>query len=118
MSTESTVRAASGAVNGWSAEYLDAMYAKYKADPDSVPADLRAFMQGFDLGIDRPAGGGAASGGSSADLHAERIAMVFRRFGHREATLDPLGSVRPEAGPIKGVLALISEADRGREDRA
>jgi 2-oxoglutarate dehydrogenase E1 component len=117
MSAESTVRAVSGAVNGWSAEYLDAMYEKYKADPASIPADLRAFLQGFDLGCDRPSGATAGTA-SSADLHAERIAVAFRRHGHAEAKLDPLGSTRPEATPIKTVLGQIAEADMDRRTQS
>lgn len=37
------------AVNQWSAEYLEGQYARYQRDPASVPGDLRAFFQGFDL---------------------------------------------------------------------
>ncbi len=43
-------KAAGPSVNGWNAEYLDQQYAAFKRDPSSVPADMVAFFQGFDLG--------------------------------------------------------------------
>lgn len=97
-------RAVAPSVNGWSGDYLDAMYAQYQADPGSVPSDVRAFMQGFDLGLGRS---GTVGGGSTADLHAERVVQAFRRHGHLEATLDPLGSTRPASAAIKAVLDAI-----------
>jgi 2-oxoglutarate dehydrogenase E1 component len=104
--SEPVNRAVAPSVNGWSAEYLDAMYAQYQADAASVPADVRAFMQGFDLGMGR-SGTASAGGGSGADLHAERVVQAFRRHGHLEATLDPLGSTRPSSAAIKAVLDAI-----------
>lgn len=38
-------------LNTWNAEYLDEQYRRYRSDPGSVPADLRAFFQGFDLAM-------------------------------------------------------------------
>jgi len=36
-------------LNNWNAEFLDEQYRQYQRDPGSVPADMRAFFQGFDL---------------------------------------------------------------------
>ncbi len=36
-------------LNNWNAEFLDEQYRQYQQDPGSVPADMRAFFQGFDL---------------------------------------------------------------------
>src|SRR5205085_5910019 len=62
-------------INAWNAEFLEAEYQRFLADPGSVPADLAAFFKGFDLGVARspsapprapmlPAG--TAGGGSDA----------------------------------------------------
>jgi 2-oxoglutarate dehydrogenase E1 component len=37
------------AVNQWSAEYLEHQYAEFLRAPDALPAELRAFFQGFQL---------------------------------------------------------------------
>ncbi len=37
------------AVNQWSADYLEQQYRLYLEDRDSVPAEMRAFFQGFEL---------------------------------------------------------------------
>src|SRR5690242_21934553 len=44
-------RAIRPAVNGWSADYLEAQYQQFKQDTASVPEDLRSFFQGFDLAM-------------------------------------------------------------------
>ena len=59
----SSPRAVPSSLNAWSAEYIDAQYAQYKADPGSVAPDLRAFFMGFELGNERAPAGGASAGG-------------------------------------------------------
>ncbi|MEZ6317885.1 MAG: 2-oxoglutarate dehydrogenase E1 component [Phycisphaerales bacterium] len=36
-------------MNGWSAEYLDEQYRAFRANPESVEPEIRAFFHGFDL---------------------------------------------------------------------
>lgn len=36
-------------LNNWNAQFLDEQYRQYQQDPGSVPEDMRAFFQGFDL---------------------------------------------------------------------
>ncbi|MEO1008166.1 MAG: 2-oxoglutarate dehydrogenase E1 component [Planctomycetota bacterium] len=83
-------------VNGWNAQFLDEAYRSYRQDPESVPADVRAFLQGFELG-DSGAGSsgagssGAEAGGGDADFHhkVDELIFAFRDMGHLEARLDP-----------------------------
>ncbi len=98
-------RAVPPSVNSWSAEYLDAEYARYLTDPGSVPADLRSFFQGFDLALARPAGMAPASGGGP-DAAAMRLQSAvadlieaYRSIGHIASKLDPFGRApqRPKA---------------------
>ncbi|TVQ62326.1 MAG: 2-oxoglutarate dehydrogenase E1 component [Phycisphaerales bacterium] len=58
-------RAVRPGVNSWNAEFLEAEYERFRRDPDSVPADLRSFFQGFELGLTNPIGGGSGGGGGS-----------------------------------------------------
>jgi 2-oxoglutarate dehydrogenase E1 component len=68
------------------AEYIEAQYARYREDPDSVPADWALFFAGFDLAERRPGtDSGAPSGGVYGLVHA------YRELGHLIARLDPLG---------------------------
>ncbi|MEK6701433.1 MAG: 2-oxoglutarate dehydrogenase E1 component [Planctomycetota bacterium] len=96
FATPGPSRAIPAAVNSWSAEYLDALYAQFKADPSSLAPDMRAFFQGFDLGVDRPATSGAALGvaPSSADMVAQKLTALYRTLGHKAASLDPLKQPR------------------------
>jgi 2-oxoglutarate dehydrogenase E1 component len=95
----STVHAISPAINAWNAAFIEAEYARFKADPASVPPDLRAFLQGFDLAMAQgPAAAPAAAQGSvSGD--ALRLALgvrglidAYRAHGHLLADLNPFGA--------------------------
>jgi 2-oxoglutarate dehydrogenase E1 component len=81
-----------------SAFFLD-LYARYRRDPHSVPADWRVHFEDLD-GNDRPAV-------RSADDLARRLIEAYRGHGHLEAELDPLGL---DQGIPVGVL------DRLRKD--
>lgn len=97
-------------INAWSAEYLDAAYAQFKADPNSVPADVRAFCQGFDLGAAQPAGGGA----STIEIAADRLVEAYRTHGHLAAQIDPLGGGRGEVAALSLSTFGLSESDLGK----
>lgn len=97
-------------VNGWNAEYLEAQYALFKADPSSVPADLRAYLQGFDLAqargpvaADGAGAAGTGAAGVSGDLRVygavRGLIDAYRRVGHLAASVDPFG--RPRQGPAE-----------------
>lgn len=117
-------RAVTPSINGWSAEFIEAQYEAYKADPSSVPEDTRAFFQGFDLALARGAGsGGSGAGSGSAGGDAKTLGFqsavaelieAYRTVGHTAARLDPF--MREPARPA--VLSLahhgLSEADLDR----
>ncbi len=96
-------------INGWNAEYLDAQYARWKADPSSVAPDVALFLQGFDLGgarapsaSDAPgapvaASRGAPASGFDAQAIVNRLIREYRTFGHLAAKIDPFG--RPRTRP-------------------
>lgn len=114
-----TPRAISPSVNGWNADYLDAQYATYKADPASISPDLASFFHGFDLAL---SSGGAASGGggrlSGDDL---RLALgtyslieAYRSRGHLEAAIDPFGRPRKAVAALTLAAHNLSDADLDR----
>ncbi len=83
-------------VNGWNAEYLDSQYQSYLKDPQSVPADVRAFMQGYELAQSTA---GSSTTGSGGTDNLENLLVGYRGRGHLGAALDPYGRprTRPEA---------------------
>ncbi len=110
-------------VNGWNAEYLDEQYARFRADPASVSADVRAFFQGFDLGASMPGGGSAAAAparqatGSASEFQAnvDSLITAYRRLGHIAAKLDPFN--REPQRPDQLTLAHngLTQADLDRQ---
>ena len=115
-------RAVSSAVNAWSAEYLDEQYRRFKADPASLPDDLRAFFEGFDLALAN--GHRVASPQVSADDHQDSISRLqsaaddliaaFRALGHLAARLDPFGREPEHPAPLTLEHHGLSEADLDR----
>jgi 2-oxoglutarate dehydrogenase E1 component len=110
-------RAISPSVNGWSAEYLDSEYARFKADPSSVPVDLQAFFQGFDLAMADGAvrGAGVAAGPPSEfQRRVDGLMAAYRGRGHLAAQLDPFGRARPRPPELELAYHGLSEADHQR----
>jgi len=68
--------------------YIEQQYARYRADPASVPEDWALFFAGFDLAADttRAPGPAQPSGGVFG------LVLAYREFGHLIANLDPLGN--------------------------
>ena len=105
-------------INGWNAEYLDAMYNRWSMNPASVEIPWQRFFEGFDLGTrvaenettednaslssaKAPTSTPSSSTEDQAGQHLWAQNRVFglvhryRTLGHRAAHLDPLG-LRPQ----------------------
>ena len=85
--------AAPSSVNGWNADYVESMYARWKQDPSSLSEDWNRFFLGFDLG--RRSEGSESTGGNPAQARVDSLIYHYRDIGHFAADLDPLGSKRP-----------------------
>ncbi len=78
-----------------SPEYIDQLYGRWTADPQSVPEAWRHFFAGFDLGADR------IDAGPQADDAQSRVASLifgYRSRGHISAHVNPLED-RPDPDP-------------------
>ena len=102
-------------INGWDAAFVDALFAQWTQDPNSVDPAWREFFAGFELGLARPAPREASEGDDpsvasvasvastpstgSGDIENQRkvdaLVHRYREFGHLAAQLDPLGTTRP-----------------------
>lgn len=102
-------------VNGWNAEYLDAEYGRFQADPSSVTPEMAAFFRGFDLGLNgsAPAAGGGASG-STFDERVVDLVNAYREQGHLAAKIDPFDRERPRPATLALAPHGLSEADLSR----
>ncbi len=113
-------RAVPPSVNSWSADYLDAQYARYLSDPSSVEPDLRSFFQGFDLALSRPgsrpaaAGGGADAEGMRLQSAVADLIETYRSIGHLAAKIDPFGRVPPRPRALTLEYHGLSEGDLDR----
>jgi 2-oxoglutarate dehydrogenase E1 component len=94
------------------AAYIEAMYARWRRDPGSVPGDWAAFFAGFEFAGARmavppaaPAVGGQPSGGVYGLVHA------YREFGHLLADLDPLGEPPPSHAFLELATLGLGDAD-------
>ncbi len=107
-------------VNSWSAEYLDAQYQQYLNDPTSVPVDLVAFFQGFDLaGARGLAGAGSGSPqGSAVQSASEDLTAAYRALGHLKARIDPFGIERSGPKALTLEYHKLSQHDLDRQVRS
>jgi 2-oxoglutarate dehydrogenase E1 component len=104
-------------VNSWNADFLEAEYERFRADPESVPPDLQAFFRGFDLALGGagpaalPPGGG---GDARFAVGVARLIEAYRVYGHLASKLDPFGRERPNPVELQPSTYGLSEADLAR----
>ncbi len=117
----SSPHALPSSVNAWSAEYIDAQYSQYRADPGSVAPDLRAFFMGFELGSERApaesAGGVVATRGGQGPTFDRAVGALienYRSLGHRVARIDPFGVPRERPAELTLAHYALSDADLDR----
>lgn len=98
------------------AAMIDAVYAQWLENPDSVDATWRAFFQGFTLGHS----GGALTGADAAGVRVidsrkqaqvGRLINAYRAHGHLQAHVDPLSDPPPPHPKLEPAHFEFTEAD-------
>ena len=121
--TSGQSKSSPASVNGWQGPYLEAQYEQYKADPNSVPADMRSFFMGFELASGAPDGGMLISSGTRIPISGEAsrfqaavdaLIAAYRKLGHFAAKLDPFGREEPRPESLNLAFHGLSEADLGQ----
>lgn len=108
-------RAIPPSINGWNAEFLDAEYARFRADAASVTEDLRSFFQGFDLAAAGGGPGGATSGGASPfQNRVDALVSAYRESGHLAAKIDPFDRARKRPAVLDLGYYGLTAADLDR----
>ena len=101
----------------WNAEFIEAQYKRWKADPTSVSRDWRFFFEGFELAA---SGAPAAVEGFDEEqlLSQSRVESLIHRYrdlGHLLACLDPLAAC-PTEHPLLTLEAFnLTPKDLDRE---
>ena len=79
-------------------EAIEALYQKYKEDPDNVDESFRYFFQGFDLATShfpvKPMDGKTALEHSPKELSVMRLITAYRRRGHLFTKTNPVRTRR------------------------
>lgn len=83
---------ASEALNGWNAEWVEALQAQWKRDPASVAGTWAEFFRGFELGTTTADRDSDESGdGHALQARVDALIRRYRLLGCFAADLDPLG---------------------------
>ena len=92
--------------------YLEPLYEAYKANPESLTAEWRAFFQGFEMAM-CPRSCQAAE---FAEAQARVVALMeaWRAQGHLVAATDPLGDPRPPHPDLVPAAFGLTDADLDR----
>ena len=91
----------------FNADFIDAQYERWKADPNSVPSDWRFFFQGFELAGARYGKAEPVCNEDQALRQSSVHALIsrYRNIGHLLACLDPLTSC-PTDHPLLNLAAF------------
>ncbi|MEL6497805.1 MAG: 2-oxoglutarate dehydrogenase E1 component [Planctomycetota bacterium] len=103
-------RAVGPSINGWNGGYLESQREAFERDPASVPADIRAFFQGFEVGS-QAGPVSATQGRDRIDIGAEALLTAYRGRGHLAAKLDPFDRPRERPQALSLERFGLSEAD-------
>lgn len=83
-------------VNSWQPDYVEALFAQFKADPDSVGPEWKNFFLGFELGLKLEGAEGAEA--AAAPSQAPKAAAAAAAA---QTTLRPVTNLADFTGPIR-----------------
>ena len=94
------------------ASYIEEQYARYLADPRSVPEEWALFFAGFEL-AGRPGAGPSGAGAPAEAPGSGLFGLIqnYRVFGHLAADVDPLSEPPADPGPLDARALGFSDAD-------
>ena len=93
---------------------IEEYYQRWLDNPDSVDPTWRAFFQGFAMGSNGQAVGGAPTGAvidASKQAGVYYLINAYRAIGHLQSHLDPLSGPPPASPKLQLKQFKLSEAD-------
>lgn len=101
---------------------IEALYEKFKENPENVDESFRYFFQGFDLATkhfpSKPLNGKADSGISSKEIAVMNLITGYRRRGHLFTKTNPVRSRRTYSPTLAIENFNLSESDLDTEFEA
>src|SRR5579872_6596812 len=96
----------------WNLDAVEAIYQRWRQDPNTVDESWQFFFQGFELGLARPV---PASGREARlQIGIVRLTYAYRDLGHFLAHLDPLSEPRA-SHPLLDISEFgLTDADLDR----
>ncbi|MCX7718413.1 MAG: 2-oxoglutarate dehydrogenase E1 component [Candidatus Sumerlaeaceae bacterium] len=88
-------------------EYFEQAYEAWKKDPNSIPADLARFFEGFEFAHEVAAT--KASPSKSLQSAVDSLVYHYRDIGHRIAQINPLGGNRESDPELELAAYGLSE---------
>ncbi|MBN8457461.1 MAG: 2-oxoglutarate dehydrogenase E1 component [Verrucomicrobia bacterium] len=95
------------------ADALARLYDAWRNDPASVDPSWAAFFEGYDLGRVRVEAAGVG-GDDGFSGRVRRLVEDFRRLGHTQARVDPLGRRGSDNAHLAKALSGFSDAEMDR----
>jgi 2-oxoglutarate dehydrogenase E1 component len=93
-----------------SPEWLEDQFQRWQNDPDSVPASVAAFFQGYLLGETQTAG---SSDQAPKQAAVQSLIFRYRSLGHLQACTDPLNPCPPPLSLLSLEEFGLDESDLG-----
>lgn len=108
-------------LNASNLAFVEGLYARFRADPSSVPEEWRRYFQGWPVAgtvVDGPSfearglfHAPSATGAGTKQAQVDELVRRWRERGHLVARIDPLGGVRPMRPELELASVGLSSAD-------
>ncbi|MFO1008549.1 MAG: 2-oxoglutarate dehydrogenase E1 component [Planctomycetota bacterium] len=108
-------------LNASNLAFVEELYGRFQADPNSVPEEWRRYFQGWPAAgtvVDGPSfearglfHAPVVAGGSTKQAQVDELVRRWRERGHFVARIDPFGRARPERRDLELAAAGLANGD-------
>ena len=98
-------------VNSWQPDYVEALFAQFKADPDSVGPEWKNFFLGFELGLKLEGAEGVEA--AAAPRTTPKAPEVAAEAAATDSSRAPQAAAAAAAAPTTGATSGAFDVVRG-----